>query len=229
MSMIQFSNVSKIYNNEFSVLTDVSFSVVKGEFVFLTGESSSGKSTLLKHIYMDEFPTSGTVKVSTYDSDTIKKRDIPFLRRSLGIVFQDFRLLSDRSVFENIAFAMRVTGSHEHDVKSKVFEVLALIGLSNKADFMPHQISGGEQQQVCIARAIVNDPVLVLADEPTGNLDSMVSKEIVALFEKINSLGTTVIMTTYDKHFIAQYPHRTITLTKGRIAADTSARERITL
>jgi len=224
--MIQFVNVSHTYNNRLAVLSDVSFAIQKGEFVFLTGDSSSGKSTLLKHIYMDEFPTSGTVRVGAYNSRDIKKHNIPLLRRTLGIVFQDFRLLTDRTVFENIAFAMRVTGKAEHEVKHKVLEVLALTGLSPKASCLPQQLSSGEQQRVCIARALVNNPDIILADEPTGNLDDMVSKEIVALFQTINNMGTTIVMASHDNALLQAFPHRTIELTHGRISNDTVQPER---
>ncbi len=213
--MIQFSHVTKVYGGSFEALSDVSVFIDKGEFVFLTGASGAGKTTLLKHIYMEEFPTKGQVFVGGYDSTYMRSRDIPLLRRKLGIVFQDFRLLSDRNVFENVAFAMRVTGRKEREVKRKVFEVLALTGLSHKCSYGPMQLSGGEQQRVCIARAIANDPWIILADEPTGNLDVGVSKEIMLLFEKINSWGTTVIMATHDEFLKQQYHYRELVLERG--------------
>jgi cell division transport system ATP-binding protein len=227
--MIQFCHVTKVYEKSFLALRDISFFIDKGEFVFLTGASGAGKTTLLKHIYMEEMPTSGQVFVAGYDSKYIKARDIPYLRRKLGIVFQDFRLLNDRNVFENIAFAMRVTGRREREVKRKVFEVLALTGLSHKCNYYPMQLSGGEQQRVCIARAIVNDPWIVLADEPTGNLDIGVAKEIMKLFEQINSWGTTVIMATHDLFLKEQYHYREIILDKGALihGADISVRPKI--
>jgi cell division transport system ATP-binding protein len=213
--MIQFSHVSKVYDRSREVLSDISFFIDKGEFVFLTGASGAGKTTLLKHIYMEELPTKGQVFVGGYDSRYVRKRDVPFLRRKLGIVFQDFRLLSDRNVFENVAFAMRVTGRKEREVKRKVFEVLAGTGLSHKCSYYPQQLSGGEQQRVCIARAIVNDPWIVLADEPTGNLDVGVSKEIMGLIQTINSWGTTVIMATHDIHLMELYHYRELVLDRG--------------
>jgi cell division transport system ATP-binding protein len=215
--MIQFSHVTKSYGDSCEALTDVSFFIDKGEFVFLTGASGAGKTTLLKHIYMEEFPTKGQVFVGGYDSKYMRNRDIPLLRRKLGIVFQDFRLLADRNVFENVAFALRVTGRRERQVKRKVFEVLALTGLSHKCAYNPLQLSGGEQQRVCIARAIVNDPWIVLADEPTGNLDMGVSKEIMLLFQKINSWGTTVIMATHDVYLKAMYHYRELVLERGAL------------
>ncbi len=217
--MIQFSHVTKIYDNTCKALGDVSFFVDKAEFVFLTGKSGAGKTTLLKHIYMEEFPSSGQIFVCGYDSKNVKNRlnEIPFLRRKLGIVFQDFKLLSDRNVYDNVAFVLRVTGRREKEIKRKVFEVLALTGLSHKCLNYPHQLSGGEQQRVCIARAIVNDPWVLLADEPTGNLDFTVSQEIFQLLQKINSWGTTVIMSTHDLQLIKPYHYRTIELNQGII------------
>jgi cell division transport system ATP-binding protein len=215
--MIQFSHVTKEYDKGHQALADVSFFVDKAEIIFLTGRSGAGKTTLLKHIYMEELPSSGQVFVCGYDSRYLKRRDIPYLRRKLGIVFQDFRFLADRDVFENIAFAMRVTGSRGRMVKRKVFEVLALVGLSHKSSFFPQQLSGGEQQRVCIARAIVNDPWVLLADEPTGNLDAAVSAEVLALLQQINSWGTTIIMATHDIHLIEHYPYRHLHLDRGLV------------
>jgi len=215
--MIRFLHVSKVYDGNNGVLSDISLFIDKAEFVFLTGASGAGKTTLLKHIYMEEFPTRGQVLIGSYDSNAMRPKDIPFLRRKLGIVFQDFRLLSDRDVFENVAFAMRVTGAQERSVKRKVFEVLALTGLSHKCSYFPHQLSGGEQQRVCIARAIVNDPEIVLADEPTGNLDLGVSKDILALFQKIHNWGTTVLMATHDRNLIEQHHYRELVLSHGKL------------
>jgi cell division transport system ATP-binding protein len=215
--MIHFSHVSKMYDGRFAALSNVSFFIDKGEFVFLLGASGAGKTTLLKHIYMEENPSSGQVFVCGCDSTDVRRRDIPYLRRKLGIVFQDFRLLSDRNVFENVAFAMRVTGAPERVVKRKVFEVLAQTGLSHKCFYYPAQLSGGEQQRVCIARAIVNDPWVLLADEPTGNLDIKVSQDIFILLQQINRWGTTVVMATHDVHLIQPYPYRRLELDKGRL------------
>jgi cell division transport system ATP-binding protein len=213
--MIQFSHVTKLYGPSFEALADVSFFIDKGEFVFLTGASGAGKTTLLKHIYMEEFPTKGQVFVGGHDSKYTRPADVPKLRRKLGIVFQDFRLLSDRDIFENVAFAMRVTGKREREVKRKVFEVLAQTGLSHKCSYFPQQLSGGEQQRVCIARAIVNDPWILLADEPTGNLDVGVSRDILALLQTINSWGTTVLMATHDFYLMQTYHYREIVLDRG--------------
>jgi cell division transport system ATP-binding protein len=229
--MIQFSHVSKIYDNQFEALVEVSFFIDKGEFVMLTGASGAGKTTLLKHIYMEETPSSGHVFVCGFESKYIRRKDIPHLRRKLGIVFQDFRLLHDRNVFENVAFAMRVTGAPERAIKRKVFEVLAMTGLSHKVSNLPAQLSGGEQQRVCIARAIVNDPWVLLADEPTGNLDIGVSEEIFALLRKINSWGTTVIMATHDLHCIERYHYRQLVLHRGKLirGGDASVKPKVAM
>jgi len=215
--MIQFMHVSKEYEGGFRALDALSFFIDKAEFVFLTGESGAGKTTLLKHIYMEERPTTGQVLVCGYDSRSVTHGDIPYLRRKLGIVFQDFRLLHDRNVFENVAFALRVTGTSEREIKRKVFKVLAQTGLSHKSSNYPNQLSGGEQQRVSIARAIVNEPWVLLADEPTGNLDQAVSKDIFELLQRINSWGTTVIMATHDLNLIAPYHYRVIELHRGTL------------
>ncbi len=215
--MIQFSHVSKEYDGKFRALNDISLFIDKGEFVFLTGASGAGKTTLLKHIYMEERPTKGQVFVCGYDSKYAKNKEIPFLRRKLGIVFQDFRLLSDRDVFENVAFALRATGVPEKKVKRKVFEVLSLTGLSHKVSYLPAQLSGGEQQRVSIARAIVNDPWVLLADEPTGNLDMGISEEILRLLQNVNSWGTTVIMATHDIHLLNMYHYRILEIDRGTL------------
>lgn len=215
--MIEFLHVNKRFDGQFNTLNDINLFIDKGEFIYLTGASGAGKTTLLKHIYMEEKPTTGQVFVCGYESKYIRRKDIPFLRRKLGIVFQDFRLLHDRNVFENVAFAIRVTGMKERLVKRKVFEVLAQTGLSHKCSYSPNQLSGGEQQRVCLARAIVNDPLVLLADEPTGNLDIEISQEIFSLLQKINSWGTTVIMATHDITFIEKYHYRRIKLELGSV------------
>ena len=215
--MIQFLHVTKEYEGGFRALDAVSFTVAQGEFVFLVGASGAGKTTLLRHIYMDEVPTTGQVLVCEFDSRSLRRRQLPYLRRKLGIVFQDFRLLRDRNVFDNVAFALRVTGMRERELKRKVFKVLAQTGISHKCWNYPEQLSGGEQQRVSIARAIVNEPWVLLADEPTGNLDQAVSQEIFGLLQKISSWGTTVIMATHDVSLIAPYHYRTIELSRGAL------------
>ena len=221
--MISFLHVTKCFDNHYTALSDVTLHIEKGEFVFLTGASGAGKTTLLRHIYMEEVPTRGQVLVSRYDSRYISRGDIPRLRREIGIVFQDFRLLSDRNVFENVAFAIRVTGVRERILKRKVFEVLALTGLSHKCFNYPAQLSGGEQQRVCLARAIVNAPWVLIADEPTGNLDTEVSMELFSLLQRINSWGTTVIMSTHDRMFIDSSHYREISLERGSLVRDHAA------
>jgi cell division transport system ATP-binding protein len=224
--MIRFSHVDKVYDGQFHALSDVSMLIEKGEFVFLTGASGAGKTTLLRHIYMEEVPTSGQVMVSRYDSKYIRRKDKPMLRREIGIVFQDFRLLPDRDVFENVSIALRVVGAGRRAIKRRVFEVLAQTGLSHRCSYFPAQLSGGEQQRVCIARAIANDPWVVLADEPTGNLDFEVAQEVFSLLQRVNTWGTTVIMATHDLYFVEKYPYRHITLDHGRVIRDTSRNAR---
>lgn len=219
--MIQFSHVTKEYRGGFVAIRDISFSIEKGEFVVLCGPSGAGKTTVLKHLYFEERPSSGRVVVCGFDSTKIRDRQIPRLRRMLGVVFQDFRLLGDRNIFENVAFALRVTGTSERTIKSRVFDMLAQTGLSHTALFYPDQLSGGEQQRVCIARAMVNDPWVLCADEPTGNLDAAVSQDIMSLLRTINSRGTTVILATHDRRVVEPYHYRRILLAEGSIVGVT--------
>ncbi len=199
--MVEFQNVSVWFGDNL-VFKDLNFKVEDGEFIFITGPTGSGKSTLLRLIYMDIFPNRGRVIVGKFDSKSIKKKQIPYLRRRLGIIFQDFKLLDDRNVFENVAFALYVTGAKRKEVNKKVLMALAEVGLSHKKNSMPDELSGGEQQRVAIARAIVNEPFLILADEPTGNLDPDTSSEIIELLMKINLRGTSVIMATHNYSLI---------------------------
>ena len=216
--MIEFTHVTKSYEQSSAVLHDLSFKIEKAEFIFLTGVSGAGKTTLLKLIFMEEKPSSGSVFVCGFDSKNINSGKLPFLRRKLGIVFQDFRLLEDRNIYENVAFTLRVIGKKEHEIKRKVFEVLSFTGLSHKCFHFPQQLSGGEQQRVAIARAVINDPWVLLADEPTGNLDISISHEIFNLLQTINSWGTTVIMATHDLALIQPYHYRQLILSQGRLA-----------
>ena len=199
--MVDFNNVS-VWCDDILVFKDLNFKVNDGEFVFVTGPTGSGKSTLLRLIYMDIFPNRGKVIVGRFDSRKIKKRQIPYLRRRLGIVFQDFKLLDDRYVFENVAFALYVTGAKRKEINRKVLMALTEVGLSHKKNSMPDELSGGEQQRVAIARAIVNEPFLILADEPTGNLDPDTSTEIIELLKRINLRGTSIIMATHNYSII---------------------------
>lgn len=218
--MIEFTHTRKSYDGVFDALKDVSLFIEKGEFLFLTGQSGAGKTTLLKHIIMEEFPTEGTVSIFDQKASGRsfpKPRDVARLRREMGIIFQDIRLLDDRTVFDNVAFAARIVGGAERQVKQRVFDALTTVGLSHKNNNYPSQLSGGEQQRIAIARAIVNEPKLLIADEPTGNLDREISDEIFALIEKINSWGTTVIMATHDLSFIERTHYREIALAHGEV------------
>jgi len=216
--MIQFFNTALTYQGK-QALSDINLKIEKGEFVYLIGPSGSGKTSLLKLIYLEEFPSDGSLTVSEFDTVSLKKRHIHKLRRKLGIVFQDFKLLPDRSVFDNIAFILKVTGTRQKDIERKVEKVLDQVGLSDKRDKKPNELSGGEQQRIAIARAIVNEPYILLADEPTGNLDPKVSEEIVELLLKINAMGTAVLMTTHDHTILEKYPKRIIEIEHGKVIA----------
>jgi len=213
--MIQLSNVVAKYPGG-EGLEQVNLTMEPGEFVYLVGPSGAGKSSVLKVIYLDIFPQSGHVIVNGYNSLTIKKKRIPLLRRKLGIIFQDFKLLPDRDVFDNIAFALQVTGAKRHDIKRKVLRVIAEVGLSHKRNKLPYQMSGGEQQRVAIARALVNEPIVLLADEPTGNLDPVSAEDIMQLMEKINSRGTGVLMATHDYRLVRHHRRKLIRIEKGK-------------
>ncbi len=220
--MIWFKHVSRIYESEFRALDDVHFSIDRGEFVFLTGPSGAGKTTLMRLIYMDEQPDRGEVLISfnkdlTYRSHETPHSRIQLLRRRLGIVFQDFKLLHDRNVFENVAFALRIAGYSNQRMKERVFEVLAMAGISHKSKSMPYQLSGGEQQRVAIARAVANEPYIVLADEPTGNLDPGTSREILKIFQEIHAKGTAVLMATHDYQLMENLPYRRMMLQRGSL------------
>ncbi len=222
MTLINFSHVSKRYEKDWKALEDIHFRIDRGEFVFLTGPSGAGKTTILKLIYMDERPDAGEVMISfnkdlTYRSTETSLRHIQLLRRRLGIVFQDFKLLPDRSIFENVAFALRIAGLPSRRIKQRVYEVLTMTGISHKARNLPHQLSGGEQQRVSIARAMANEPYIILADEPTGNLDPQTSKEIVQIFKDINASGTAILMATHDFGLINSLPYRRLTINRGSL------------
>ena len=219
--MIEFNNVSLSYptpnKGRRTIFEDVSFQIERGEMVYLVGKTGSGKSSLLKLLYMDREPDSGTVRVGNYRSDQIKSKEVPYLRRSLGIVFQDFQLLADRNAFDNVAFALYATGKSGSAVKQRVLQVLARVGLTHRQRAFPHEMSGGEQQRACIARALANEPTLLLADEPTGNLDPVVADEIHKLLVKLHRQGMTILMATHDYRLVRENPERTLALTKGRI------------
>lgn len=219
--MIKLKNVSKEYSNGAKGLNDISLEIEKGEFVFITGNSGSGKSTLLRLLMKEIEPTSGKIIINKKDITRFKKRHIPYLRREMGIVFQDFRLLSDKTVYENVAFAMQIVQASSKDIRRTVPLVLGLVGLGHKAKCYPNELSGGEQQRVAIARAIVNNCPILIADEPTGNLDPNISWEIMSSLESINRRGVTVIVATHEKHIVDQMNKRVIEIRDGIIYKDT--------
>ena len=218
--MIELINVVKKYPNGTIALNNISFSIEKGEFAFIVGPSGSGKSTIIKHILKEENPNKGKVIVNGQDVSDLDRNTIPFFRRRIGVVFQDFRLLPNKTVYENVAFAMLITEALPKVIRRKVPMALALVGLSRKADVYPGQLSGGEQQRVSLARAIVNNPVLLIADEPTGNLDPEISLEIMKLLLEINHRGTTVIVATHEKEIVNTFKKRVIAINKGLIIRD---------
>ncbi len=218
--MIRLSDVSMIYKAGNKALQDVSFTVEAGGFVFIVGRSGSGKSTLLKLLLKELEPSSGQILVNGVDLGAMPRRHIPRYRRTLGVVFQDFRLLKDRNVFENVAFALRVTGASGRQIRERVPRMLGMVGLSSKYKAYPEQLSGGEQQRVAIARALINRPDVLLADEPTGNLDSFHAVEIMKLLEKISQRGTTVLVVTHSHEIVETMGKRVITLEKGRVVRD---------
>ncbi len=219
--MIEFQNVSASYRlpegGHKDVLHNVSLRIERGEMVYIVGPTGSGKTTLLRLLYMDSKPEVGTVRVADYRSDEITDAEIPFLRRSLGIVFQDFQLLPDRTVFENVAFALHVTGRKSKQINNLVLHVLSRVGLGHKRRRYPHELSGGEQQRVVIARAIVNDPWIILADEPTGNLDPAVADDIQRLLIGLNRQGMTLLMATHDYRLVKKFPARTLVVKNGKV------------
>ena len=222
--MIRMSDVSMEYDNGVRAVKRATLRIDEGEFVFLVGPSGSGKSTLIKLITGEVRPTAGRIVVNNYNMSTIKKREIPYLRRTLGVVFQDFRLIEKKTVYENVAFAMRAVGANNRAIKKRVPYVLDLVGLADKADTRPLELSGGEQQRVAIARALVNNPRLIIADEPTGNLDPVRSYELMTLFEKINELGTTILIVTHEKELVDEFEKRVIMIDDGVIVSDATGR-----
>lgn len=220
--MIEFRNVSKVYDStDTHALNHVNIKIEDGEFVFVVGSSGAGKSTFLKLIMHEEKPTEGEVIFNEYSSATLKKRQVPYYRRTMGIVFQDFRLIPKMTVYDNVAFAMRVIGAKEKDIRKRVPYILQLVGLSQKARSMPNELSGGEQQRVSLARALVNNPKVIIADEPTGNVDPEMSHEIVELLTKINNAGTTVIMVTHEHDLVRSFQRRVIVIKNGEVVSDT--------
>ena len=218
--MIEFTDVVKSYDQGNNALNGVTMQIEDGEFCFLVGPSGSGKSTIIKLITGELKPTAGTVHVNGYSLERIRKREIPYLRRTVGVVFQDFRLINKMTVYENVAFAMRVIGSKEKEIRERVPYVLDLVGLSDKEKRHPSELSGGEQQRLAIARALVNNPSMIIADEPTGNLDPQMSFEIMSLLEEINNLGTTMLVVTHAQNLVESFNKRVISINEGVIVND---------
>ncbi len=218
--MIEFKEVSVVYDKDIVGLDNVSFRIEEGEFVFLVGKTGAGKSSAIKLLTGEIKPTSGDVIVDGIVVNRLKRRKIPYLRRAQGVVFQDFRLLPNKTVYENVAFAMEITGKKKKDIQRKVPKILSLVGLSERANNYPNEISGGEQQRVSIARALVNSPSLIIADEPTGNLDVETSAEVMNLFEEINKMGTTIVMVTHSEKIVNDMHRRVIQLENGVLIRD---------
>ena len=218
--MIEFKNVSKIYDNNVKALSDVSVEIETGDFVFLVGPSGAGKSTFIKMLLKEVEPTNGKIQVGETNLSKLTRKEIPYYRRKIGMVFQDFRLIPNLNVYENVAFAMKVVEASPREIRRRVPVVLSLVGLSHKYKMFPNELSGGEQQRVSLARAIVNNPSLLIADEPTGNLDPETAKEIMELLDDINKAGTTILMATHAKDIVNTMKKRVIAIEKGEIARD---------
>ena len=218
--MIEMQNVSKTYGNGIVALSKVDIKIEKGEFVFVVGPSGAGKSTFIKMLMLQEFPTKGIILIAGKNITLLKSREIPYLRRNMGVVFQDFKLLLNKTVAENIAFALEVIETSPREIRRRVTNVLSLVGLEDKARVMPNELSGGEQQRVAIARAIVNNPPLLIADEPTGNLDPDTSWGIMELFSEINRRGTTILMATHDRDIVNKMKKRVVAIESGQIVRD---------
>ena len=219
-NMIEFTDVTKSYTVGTHALRGINIQIEDGEFAFLVGPSGSGKSTIIKLITGELKPTSGTVHVNGYSLERIRKRELPFMRRTVGVVFQDFRLIQDMTVYDNVAFAMRVIGAEDHEIRERVPYVLELVGLETKSRRHPNELSGGEQQRLAIARALVNNPSTIIADEPTGNLDPARSLEIMSLLEAINNLGTTMLVVTHEKNLVDRFDKRVIAIDDGLVVHD---------
>ena len=218
--MIEFTDVTKSYSVGTQALRGITMQIEDGDFAFLVGPSGSGKSTIIKLITGELKPTSGTVHVNGYSLERIRKREIPYLRRTVGVVFQDFRLIETKTVYDNVAFAMRAIGAREKEIKSRVPYILELVGLESKARRHPNELSGGEQQRLAIARALVNNPSTIIADEPTGNLDPALSLEIMSLLQEINNLGTTMLVVTHERDLVERFGKRVIAIDEGVVVHD---------
>ena len=223
--IIEFRGVSKTYKSGTHALEDINIRIGSGEFVFVVGSSGAGKSTFMKLIMREEKPNTGMITVNGFNLTKMRRKQVPLLRRTMGVVFQDFRLIPNMNVFQNVAFAMRVVGADGRTIRREVTKVLASVGLHDKARSMPSQLSGGEQQRVGLARALVNSPDLIIADEPTGNVDPNMSYDIVELLTEINKMGTTILMVTHDHNLVRDFHHRVIMLDSGKIIADNAGGE----
>lgn len=218
--MLRFEDVSKVYPGDFVALEDINLVIEQGEFISIVGHSGAGKSTLLKLIYAEEQPTTGHVYFNDRPLDTIKHKHLPYYRRNIGTVFQDFKLLPQKTAYENVAYALEVAGEPIEDIQERVPEILDIVGMSDKMDKYPRQLSGGEQQKICMARALIHRPLVIIADEPTGNLDPVSTWEIVQLLLKINSLGTTILLATHNKDIVDKLNRRVIAIDGGRVVRD---------
>ena len=219
-NMIEVQRVSLAYPNGVSALKNINVNIERGEFVFVVGESGAGKSTLIRLMCREFLPTSGSIKVQGMDITRLKRREVPLFRRNVGVVFQDFRLLNNRSVYDNVAFALQVIGATGKEIRRRVPEALEVVGITHKAKMKPLELSGGEQQRVCLARAIVNQPTLIIADEPTGNLDPKTSSGIMEALKNINIRGTTIVMATHDKDIVDSMRQRVLVLNNGNVVKD---------
>lgn len=219
--MIEFIDVSMTYPNGTQALKNVNLKIDKGEFIYIVGASGAGKSTFLKLIMCEEKPSSGEIVVNSKRLTEIKKNEIPYLRRTMGMVFQDFRLIENMNIYDNVAFAMRIVGSSQREIDKRVPAVLSMVGLKHKMEVRPNELSGGEQQRVGLARALVNRPATIIADEPTGNIDPAMSYEMLGMLTEINKHGTTIIMVTHEHSLVREFAHRTVEINNGRIVADT--------
>ncbi len=223
--MIEFYHVSKQYVKNQYALNDINLTIEKGEFIFLTGASGAGKSTLLKLAFKEELPSKGQILIDSFNINLIPEKKLFKLRRNIGIVFQDFKLLTRRTIYENIAIPLVIRGERKSVIDKRVHSALSLVGLTHRRNYIPEHVSGGEQQRVAIARAIVGNPKIIIADEPTGNLDTELSIEILKIFERINTNGITIVIATHDKNLIKMFPKRVIRLEKGRLISDWSKEE----
>ena len=220
--MIKLQGISKYYQPDVTALKDVNLEIEPGEFISIVGQSGTGKTTLIRLIIAEEKPSEGNISIGGWDITNINNRDIPYLRRQIGVVFQDFKLLKKKTVFENVAFALQTCGSPKKKIEHIIPQVLKIVGLEKKTDRYPHQLSGGEQQRVVLARSLVHKPKLLVADEPTGNLDSINTREIIDLLKKINKLGTTVVLVTHNRDVVNSLKKRVITIDEGQIIGDQS-------